>query len=75
MQVAAGGDEGPADWGRGRSSGRRGGAISAANRYLCCAHHFLRDALFRGLEGDPGAYWHRPIIIRDPKARLGMSSG
>jgi hypothetical protein len=29
----------------------------------------------RGLEGDPGAYWHRPIIIRDPKARLGMSSG
>jgi metal transporter CNNM len=35
------------------------------------AHHFLRDALFGGLATDPTAYWHRPIIIRNMKARLG----
>jgi metal transporter CNNM len=35
------------------------------------AHHFLRDALFSGLGCDPTAYWHRPIIIRNMKARLG----
>ena len=27
--------------------------------------------LFNQLDSDPNAYWHRPIIIRDPKARLG----
>lgn len=39
--------------------------------FVLDAHHFLRDALFNGLDNDPSAYWHRPIIIRDPKARLG----
>jgi hypothetical protein len=39
--------------------------------FVLDAHHFLRDALFSELDSDPTAYWHRPIIIRDPKARLG----
>ncbi|KJC37057.1 Mg2+ and Co2+ transporter CorB [Bradyrhizobium sp. LTSP885] len=39
--------------------------------FVLDAHHFLRDALFNQLESDPTAYWHRPIIVRDPKARLG----
>jgi metal transporter CNNM len=39
--------------------------------FVLDAHHFLRDALFSELESDPSAYWHRPIVIRDMKARLG----
>ena len=39
--------------------------------FVLDAHHFLRDALFNQLESDPTAYWHRPIIVRDAKARLG----
>src|SRR5579871_3069546 len=39
--------------------------------FVLDAHHFLRDALFGELDSDPTAYWHRPIVIRDPKARLG----
>jgi metal transporter CNNM len=39
--------------------------------FVLDAHHFLRDALFGELDKDPTAYWHRPIVIRDPKARLG----
>ena len=39
--------------------------------FVLDAHHFLRDALFNQLESDPTAYWHRPIIVRDSKARLG----
>ena len=39
--------------------------------FVLDAHHFLRDALFNELDSDPSAYWHRPIIVRDPKARLG----
>jgi metal transporter CNNM len=39
--------------------------------FVLDAHHFLRDALFNELDHDPTAYWHRPIVIRDPKARLG----
>src|ERR1700753_2989049 len=39
--------------------------------FVLDAHHFLRDALFNQLESDPSTYWHRPIIVRDPKARLG----
>jgi metal transporter CNNM len=35
------------------------------------AHHFLRDALFNELAKDPTTYWHRPIVVRDMKARLG----
>jgi metal transporter CNNM len=39
--------------------------------FVLDAHHFLRDALFDELDSDPSAYWHRPIIVRDMKARLG----
>jgi metal transporter CNNM len=35
------------------------------------AHHFLRDALFDQVSIDPGAYWHRPIVMTDMRARLG----
>jgi metal transporter CNNM len=39
--------------------------------FVLDAHHFLRDALFNELSSDPTAYWHRPIVVRDMKARLG----
>jgi metal transporter CNNM len=39
--------------------------------FVLDSHHFLRDALFNQLDSDPTAYWHRPIIIRDMKMRLG----
>ena len=39
--------------------------------FVLDAHHFLRDALFDELDVNPNTYWHRPIVIRDPKARLG----
>jgi len=39
--------------------------------FVLDAHHFLRDALFGELDNDPTAYWHRPIVVRDMKARLG----
>jgi metal transporter CNNM len=39
--------------------------------FVLDAHHFLRDALFNELASDPNAYWHRPIVVRDMRARLG----
>jgi len=39
--------------------------------FVLDSHHFLRDALLNQLESDPTAYWHRPIIVRDMKAKLG----
>jgi metal transporter CNNM len=39
--------------------------------FVLDAHHFLRDALFDQLELDTSAYWHRPIVVRDTKAKLG----
>ena len=39
--------------------------------FVLDAHHFLRDALFDELDQDPNTYWHRPIVVRDMKARLG----
>jgi metal transporter CNNM len=39
--------------------------------FVLDAHHFLRDALFNELSSEPTAYWHRPIVIRDMRARLG----
>jgi len=35
------------------------------------AHHFLRDALFQKGAPKPEAYWHRPIVVSDPRTRLG----
>src|ERR1700730_389087 len=39
--------------------------------FVLDAQHFLRDALFNELASDPNAYWHRPIVVRDMRARLG----
>ena len=35
------------------------------------AHHFLRDTLFEKAPIAPEGYWHRPIIVTDPRTRLG----
>jgi metal transporter CNNM len=43
--------------------------------FVLDTHYFLRDALFNQLESSPGTYWHRPIIVRDMKARLGEVIG
>lgn len=39
--------------------------------FVLDSHYFLRDALFDQLETNPGAYWHRPIIVRDTQTKLG----
>jgi hypothetical protein len=39
--------------------------------FVLDSHHFLRDALLNQLEDDHGYYWHRPLIVRDTKIRLG----
>jgi metal transporter CNNM len=39
--------------------------------FVLDSDHFLRDALFNQLENDSTTYWHRPIVVRDMKARLG----
>lgn len=46
-------------------------AATGEPAFVLDAHHFLRDALFQQLETDTSAYWHRPIVIRDTKAKLG----
>lgn len=43
--------------------------------FVLDAHHFLRDALFGDLSSDPTAYWHRPIMVREMKTRLGEVIG
>jgi hypothetical protein len=43
--------------------------------FVLDAHHFLRDALFGELSSDPTAYWHRPIMVREMKTRLGEVIG
>src|SRR5215475_7051564 len=45
--------------------------LSGEPVFVFNAHHFLRDALFDEIDVNPNTYWHRPIIVRDPKARLG----
>lgn len=35
------------------------------------AHHFLRDVLFDQVSVRPEAYWHRPIVVTDPRTKLG----
>ena len=39
--------------------------------FVLDSHYFLRDALFDQLETNPGNYWHRPIVVRDMKTKLG----
>jgi metal transporter CNNM len=43
--------------------------------FVLDAHHFLRDALFGEISSDPTAYWHRPIMVREMKTRLGEVIG
>jgi CBS domain containing-hemolysin-like protein len=38
--------------------------------YVLDADHFLRDALFGEMSANPETYWHRPIVVTDPSARL-----
>ena len=35
------------------------------------AHRFLRDELFDQTSVRPEAYWHRPIVVTDPRTKLG----
>jgi len=44
---------------------------SGEPRLVLDAHHFLRDVLFEQVSLGPEAYWHRPIIVTDMRARLG----
>jgi hypothetical protein len=39
--------------------------------FVLDTHYFLRDALLNQLEIKPNVYWHRPIIVRDMKTKLG----
>jgi metal transporter CNNM len=39
--------------------------------FVLDSHQFLRDALFDELEASPNNYWHRPIVVRDMKIKLG----
>jgi metal transporter CNNM len=43
--------------------------------FVLDAHHFLRDALLGELSSDATAYWHRPIMVREMKTRLGEVIG
>ena len=44
-------------------------------RSVLNAHQFLRDALLSGDSFNRGAYWHRPIVVTDPRTRLGEAIG
>ena len=44
---------------------------SGQPRMVLEAHHFLRDTLFEKAPVPPEGYWHRPIIVTDPRTRLG----
>jgi metal transporter CNNM len=39
--------------------------------FVMDSHHFLRDALFDQTEKIQGTCWHRPLIVRDMRTRLG----
>jgi len=39
--------------------------------FVLDSHHFLRDALFRQFGKKQQACWHRPVIVRDMRTRLG----
>jgi metal transporter CNNM len=39
------------------------------------AHRFLRDELFDQVSVRPEAYWHRPIVVTDPRTKLGEVIG
>ncbi|HEV2954531.1 MAG TPA: CNNM domain-containing protein [Xanthobacteraceae bacterium] len=39
------------------------------------AHRFLRDVFFDQMSVRPEAYWHRPILVTDPRTKLGEVIG
>jgi metal transporter CNNM len=39
--------------------------------FVLDSHQFLRHALFDQLDTNPNNYWHRPVIVRDMKTKLG----
>ena len=39
--------------------------------FVMDSHHFLLDALFDQIDSTPGTYWHRPIVVRDMRTKLG----
>ena len=43
--------------------------------FVLDSHHFLRDALFEQPEKTQGACWHRPLIVREMRTRLGEVIG
>ena len=43
--------------------------------FVLDAHHFLRDALFDQPDKNQGGWWHRPVIVRDMRTRLGEVIG
>src|SRR5580692_5366509 len=43
--------------------------------FVLDAHHFLRDALFDHSSKNQGAWWHRPVMVRDMRTRLGEVIG
>jgi len=45
--------------------------LSGEPAFVLDAHDFLRRALFNQCDKEKGAYWHRPIIVRDMQTRLG----
>lgn len=56
------------------ASGKKWVIITDPSNRPCLAmdvHRFLRGALFGGAEFKPDAYWHRPLVIRNPSTPLG----
>jgi metal transporter CNNM len=43
--------------------------------FVLDAHHFLRDALFDEPGKPQAVFWHRPVIVRDMRVRLGEVIG
>jgi metal transporter CNNM len=43
--------------------------------FVLDSYHFLRDVMFNQIESNPATYWHRPIIVRDMRTRLGEVIG
>jgi metal transporter CNNM len=39
--------------------------------FVLDSDHFLRDVLFKQHDQNQGAWWHRPVIVRDMQTRLG----
>jgi len=61
-----------------QASGKKWVIITSPEGEPCLvmdAHRFLRGALLDGAAFNPDAYWHRPIVVRDPNTPLGEVIG